>query len=362
MDALAAVEVTVNDVGASGFQLTFSIDKQSPLQILFLLTGGRAAAVHAGDRGRDGQRRRQRADRRRHHEQRDRARRQGLELDADDDRRGSDRADGSVELERIPVSRPARARPASRCCSPSTRFSACVPLIIPSIMIDVPMPIERIPGQQGTDLRIHPLRWPTQVGYVFYLDPGPVPGIEQGLLGAADQGWPGAAGTERRHGRLHQRGEPAFHASTRRRTDPDRLSSTSRKPGSPSRSRSRRSLRSNPPLGAIPPLPTNILRPICKPFRDDLSKLPDPAGHHDRDGCSRARTPRPSRARAASTSTRYGRVLRPGKLVGVRGSGPAFDGLYYVKSVTHKIKRGEYKQNFTLTRNGLVSTVPTVKP
>src|SRR5215472_9898685 len=40
MDALSEVEVTVNDVGASGFQLTFSIDKQSPLQILFLLTGG----------------------------------------------------------------------------------------------------------------------------------------------------------------------------------------------------------------------------------------------------------------------------------------------------------------------------------
>jgi hypothetical protein len=30
--------------------------------------------------------------------------------------------------------------------------------------------------------------------------------------------------------------------------------------------------------------------------------------------------------------------------------------------VTHKIKRGEYKQSFTLTRNGLVSTVATVSP
>ena len=58
--------------------------------------------------------------------------------------------------------------------------------------------------------------------------------------------------------------------------------------------------------------------------------------------------------------TRYGGVLKARQLVGVRGAGPAFDGLYYVKSVTHKIKRGEYKQNFTLTRNGLVSTVPTV--
>jgi hypothetical protein len=40
LDALDAVEVTVNDVGTSGFQLTFLIDKQSPLQILFMLTGG----------------------------------------------------------------------------------------------------------------------------------------------------------------------------------------------------------------------------------------------------------------------------------------------------------------------------------
>ena len=40
LDALAEVEVTVVDVGTSGFKLTFSIDKQSPLQILFLLSGG----------------------------------------------------------------------------------------------------------------------------------------------------------------------------------------------------------------------------------------------------------------------------------------------------------------------------------
>ena len=74
----------------------------------------------------------------------------------------------------------------------------------------------------------------------------------------------------------------------------------------------------------------------------------------------RRKTPRPSPAKASLDVTRYGGVLRARQLVGVRGAGPAFDGLYYVKSVTHKIKRGEYKQNFTLTRNGLVSTVPSV--
>jgi hypothetical protein len=58
--------------------------------------------------------------------------------------------------------------------------------------------------------------------------------------------------------------------------------------------------------------------------------------------------------------TRYGHVLKARQLVGVRGAGPAFDGLYYVKKVTHKIKRGEYKQDFILTRNGLVSTLPNI--
>jgi hypothetical protein len=40
LDALTEVEISVQDVDQSGFKLTFTIDKQSPLQILFLLTGG----------------------------------------------------------------------------------------------------------------------------------------------------------------------------------------------------------------------------------------------------------------------------------------------------------------------------------
>ena len=57
---------------------------------------------------------------------------------------------------------------------------------------------------------------------------------------------------------------------------------------------------------------------------------------------------------------RYGRLLKPRQLVGVRGAGLAFDGLYFVKSVTSTMKRGEFKQSFELTRNGLVSITPTV--
>jgi hypothetical protein len=59
---------------------------------------------------------------------------------------------------------------------------------------------------------------------------------------------------------------------------------------------------------------------------------------------------------------RYGRPLRSRMLVGVRGAGLAYDGMYYVNSVTHKIKRGEYKQSFTLSRDGLISITPKVLP
>lgn len=59
---------------------------------------------------------------------------------------------------------------------------------------------------------------------------------------------------------------------------------------------------------------------------------------------------------------RYGRVLQSRMLVGVRGAGLAYDGMYYVDSVRHNIKSGEYKQNFSLSRDGLISNTPRVLP
>jgi hypothetical protein len=57
---------------------------------------------------------------------------------------------------------------------------------------------------------------------------------------------------------------------------------------------------------------------------------------------------------------RYGHVFKARQLAAVRGSGAYYDGKYYVKSVTHNIKRGEYKQSFTLARGGIGSSVATV--
>lgn len=57
---------------------------------------------------------------------------------------------------------------------------------------------------------------------------------------------------------------------------------------------------------------------------------------------------------------RYGRVLKAGRTVGVRGAGIAFDGMHYVDSVKSTATLDSLKQDFSLSRNGLLPTQPTV--
>jgi hypothetical protein len=59
---------------------------------------------------------------------------------------------------------------------------------------------------------------------------------------------------------------------------------------------------------------------------------------------------------------RYGEILAPRALVDVRGVGATHDGTYYVKSVTHTISVGAYKQRFTLRREGVGARSLTVRP
>jgi hypothetical protein len=107
----------------------------------------------------------------------------------------------------------------------------------------------------------------------------------------------------------------------------------------------------NPPLGAIPaPLPLNLERidnsAKYTPVRAAMIGL-----------TKAARSAESVIATGSLDVMRYGDVLKARRLVGLRGVGEAFDGLYYVRSVTSKIKRGEFKQDFTLSRNGLISTL-----
>jgi hypothetical protein len=356
MDALADVEVKVLDVGQSGFKLTFSIDKQSPLQILFLLTGGLpllfmrvviAVVVNGtasvlidgvitenslapGDKGSNST-----------------LTLMGKDLTALMDQ-------STISGFPFPAM-PAEARIALLLLKYA--IFGVIPLVIPSVLLFVPLPIDQIPSQQGTDLEY--IRFLAgQAGYVFYLDPGPVPGVSKAYWGPQIK-----VGTP----------QPALSSDMDAYTNVEslRFSFDQEKNKIPliyvSNSQTGVSIPIplppitplNPPLGLIPPLPTNLLPPDLTPFGDDLSKRPIPQAIMM--GMARAaQNAECVTCEGSLDVTRYRNVLQARQLVGVRGAGPAFDGLYYVKSVTHKIKRGEYKQDFTLTRNGLVSTVPTV--
>lgn len=61
-------------------------------------------------------------------------------------------------------------------------------------------------------------------------------------------------------------------------------------------------------------------------------------------------------------SVRYGRVLRARRLVGLRGAGISYDGMYYVSQVKHVFTRTSYIQQFTLKREGTGALLPVVLP
>ncbi|MFD7324223.1 hypothetical protein ACFV9D_24515 [Streptomyces sp. NPDC059875] len=67
-------------------------------------------------------------------------------------------------------------------------------------------------------------------------------------------------------------------------------------------------------------------------------------------------------AEGEADGERYGGVLRPRALVGVRGAGWSHDGLWYVRSVEHALEPGSYTQRFVLSRDGHGSAVPSVLP
>ncbi|QGZ59460.1 hypothetical protein [Paraburkholderia acidiphila] len=358
LDSLASVEVKVDDTGPSGFQLVFSIDKESPLQILFLLTGGLpllfmrcvlVATVNGGasvlidgvvtnnqispgDKGSNST----------------------LTITGRDLTAIMDQSN----LSGFPFPAcPREARVALLLAKYA--FYGLVPLIIPSVLVDVSLPIDAIPGQQGTDFQ-YIRTMAEEVGYVFYIEPGPAVGSSLAYWGpqikvgavqpALSADMDAYTNVENLHFTFDQEKNklPLVYAYIQETGISIPLPMPPITP-------------LNPPLGAIPPLPTNLIPPDLKPFRDDASKLPLPQAIM-LGLAAAARNAEAVTCEGSLDVTRYGGVLSARKLVGVRGAGPAFDGLYYVKSVTHHIKRGEYKQNFTLTRNGLVSTVQTVNP
>lgn len=229
-----------------------------------------------------------------------------------------------------------------------------VPIALPPIIPDVPNVLEKLPTQRGTDLQ-YIRKLAGDCGYLFYVEPGPAPGSNIAYFGP-DVRIP-----------LPQ---PALSVNLDAHTNVESLSFSldgnakkivflttydpaTKKIPLPIPVPNISVLR--PPLGARPTPPRKV------EFMKETSKLSAAEAASRALGISFA-------ASDAITGSgtldvlRYGRPLRSRMLVGVRGAGVAYDGMYYVNSVTHSIKRGEYKQNFNLSRDGLVSPTPVVMP
>jgi hypothetical protein len=230
-------------------------------------------------------------------------------------------------------------------------FLGVVPLVIPSIVPEVESPTSRFDSQVGKDLEyVHKLA--DETGYVFYLSPGPVPGANVAYWGPQVKvGVP----------------QPALNVDMDSAKNVESLTfsfdaehkvlpivviqNAATKIPIPIPIPDITPL--SPPLGLIPPIPKRI-EPI--PGTGNLS----PARAVLLGMAKAAQSANAVKGEGSLDVLRYGRVLKARELVGVRGVGMAFDGLYFVESVTHTIKPHEYKQRFTLARNGLVSTVPAV--
>lgn len=232
-----------------------------------------------------------------------------------------------------------------------------IPKFLPPFMIDFPLPVERIPVQRDTDLA-YIKKLADRFGYVFYVDPGPVPGTNTAYWGppirigipkkALSYNLGGNTNVESLDFQYDSEAATTYHAEIMDRNLNQRL---------PVMTFVSTRL---PPLASMPAIPFDF--PNVKD-----TELEDIEGLNYAQAFARAQAKTDKSMDNVLTATgeldvtRYGDILEPRTLVGLRGAGYNYDGFYYVKSLTHKISsHGEYKQSFTLTREGRGSTTPVV--
>lgn len=349
LDALRGVEVTAATEGPSGFQLSFALEAGSPLNTLLLVAGALLPDIRvvltAIVNGlphvlMDGVVTRQEVS------AGDEPGVQTLMVTGEDLTALMDRQ----ELDGMPY--PALP-PEGRVAAILARYAlyGIVPMILPGPNLDVPNPTERIPLQHGTDLA-YLRELAEETGGVFYVEPGPLPGMNLAYFGPrigigvpqpALTHDPGPAGNVESLSFNYQsqdRAIPVAFVENPQTHIPIPVPLPGFNP-------------LDPPLAATPFLPKRA------EFLNDTARLSLPAAL-SRLMSRAAQSADSVRVSGSLDVPRYGWVLKSRKLVGVRGGGLAFDGLYRVESVTTTLKRGEFKQRFSLARNGLVSLTQAV--
>jgi hypothetical protein len=233
-----------------------------------------------------------------------------------------------------------------------------VPAVMPPPTIDQPLPIERTPVQQGTDLDY--LKTMAQrFGFVFYVEPGPAPGVSTAYWGP-----PKRAGLPQRALTVNQGPDSNVDSInfTYNGMAPtivndvvqDKLTNSSMPVMTFVSFR-------QPPLAAMPALPFQLPN-VRTSLLDQSSGLSIIEAYARAQGVTDKSVDNVVTAQGELDALRYGDVLTPRGIVGLRGAGFTFDGLYYVKSVSHAISKGKFKQRFNLSREGTGAITPVVIP
>jgi len=234
-----------------------------------------------------------------------------------------------------------------------------VPLIIPAPAV-WGLPLQDVFPQRGTDL--HYLKELAETfGYVFYVRPGPVAGMNIAFWGPSLTGaarWlPTQRGINVDMGPATNVNSIQFHYDALAAAMTIGVASDFTL-GLPVPFAALTSTRL-PPLASQPALPTNA------PFLRE--RVLDYRGSNAIEAFSKAQgQTNDSTANVVTASGvldvfRYGALLiAPGR-VGVRGAGYQYDGEYFVQTVSHQITQENYTQSFTLSREGVGSLVTEVR-
>ena len=228
-----------------------------------------------------------------------------------------------------------------------------VPVVVPPLVLDVPLPIERVPVQQGTDLSY--LRaLAARFAHVFHITPGPAPFTNTAYWGPPVRfGVPQPAltvdmGPETNVTSIDFQND-SLSATTVSGHVQDRATNQQSEVSARSTAR--------PPLAAEPSMGGFARHTVLRSTSGASAAQAGALAQAEVDKGADVLT-----AEGELDVGRYGGVLQARGLVGLRGAGWRHDGLYYVAKVVHKIGRHGYTQRFTLTREGLGSTVPVVRP
>jgi hypothetical protein len=227
--------------------------------------------------------------------------------------------------------------------------------VIPPSTLNQPIPEGRVPTQRCTDWKF--IKYlAKRYGYQFYITPGLVPDTNKGYWGPPKFAGDPKPALTTNMGTFNNIESINF---TNNALTPTTVGGEIMDPDEDDPAPIETEAADLPPMAAEPTSDENLLY-----TRKILPRYSQGEGVIEAETQAQGKT-NSSSAKAVTVSgvidtLVYSDVLHIGDIVGMRGVGWSFDGLYRIHSVNHSLKRGAYKQHFELTRDGLGSLTPVV--